>query len=449
MFPRPPGIPALRRALATALGSRIRAGTTPRPRANPVGSFPRNDAGAIAITFALAFLVILIAVGMAIDYLRAVTMRTRLNAAADSAVLAGVVADPSMSISARQAYVTEWFNAQANTFRGTTVNLNVDVGSPPPGGILTVSANYTANVPAIFARFLGVNYIPIGNIVAASRPTPVYMDIHIALDLSESMALPATAADLARMLAATKDSTPNDKSESVNGCAFACHVSAYGENPTFYQVAMSKGIKLRIDSMRTAVQSVLTAAQQQEGAMPLYRFAIHSFRNTLTTLSPLTDNINQSMSATDAIQLPQPILPLQGETYYDTLLTNLQSQIGVSGDGTKANPKKLLFIVTDGVQDEKLNGSSHKTAPINPAMCAAISGAPNNVQIAVIYTTYLPMPQSVEYQQLVQPIASQIAPNLQACASPGFYYQASDGPAIETGMMTLFAAAALTPRLTN
>jgi Flp pilus assembly protein TadG len=449
MLPRPPGIATLRRALVTRLGRGIRAATSPRPRANPVGSFPRNDAGAIAITFALAFLVILVAVGMAIDYLRAVTMRTRLNAAADSAVLAGVVADPSMSVSARQAYVTEWFNAQANTFNGTSVALTVDVASPPPGGILTVSANYTANVPAIFAKILGVNYIPIGNIVAASRPTPVYMDIHIVLDLSESMALPATAADLSRMLAATKNSTPDDKSESVDGCAFACHASAYGENPTFYQVATSKGIKLRIDSMRSAVQSVLTAAQQQEGTMPLYRFALHSFRNTLTTLSPLTDNIAQSQVATEAIQLPQPILPLQGETYYDTTLPALKTQIGVSGDGSKANPKKLLFIVTDGVQDEKLNSNSHVTAPINPALCAAISGPPNNVQIAVIYTSYLPMPQNAEYQRLVVPIASQIAPNLNACASPGFYYEASDGPAIETGMMTLFAAAALTPRLTN
>jgi Flp pilus assembly protein TadG len=150
----------------------------------------------MAITFALTFLVVLVAVGMAIDYLRAVTMRTRLNAAADSAVLAGVLADPGMSISARKAYVTKWFDAQSHTFSGTDVDLKVAVNSPPAGGNLTVSANYTASVPAVFAKILGVNFIPIGNIVTAARPTPIFMDIHFALDLSQSMALPAKDTDI-------------------------------------------------------------------------------------------------------------------------------------------------------------------------------------------------------------------------------------------------------------
>jgi hypothetical protein len=235
------------------------------------------------------------------------------------------------------------------------------------------------------------------------------------------------------------------------GCAFACHASQWGENPTFFEVAQKHDIRLRIDSMRDAVQSVLTAAQQEEGSAPLYRFAIHSFRDELTTLSALTADLKQASMDSNAIQLPMPILTpqgkFQGETYYDLVFPALQSLIGASGDGTKGNPKKLLFIVTDGVQDEGL--FPHVSQPISPSLCSALTSAPNNVQIAVIYTTYLSIPNNPDYLRDVKPIQSEIAPNLQACASPGLYYEASDGPAIQTGMLQLFAVASRIAHLTN
>ena len=52
------------------------------------------------------------------------------------------------------------------------------------------------------------------------------------------------------------------------------------------------------------------------------------------------------------------------------------------------------------------------------------------------------------YAALVNPFAASIAPALQACASsPTYYYEASDGPAITTGMNALFASSEQAARL--
>ncbi len=76
----------------------------------------------------------------------------------------------------------------------------------------------------------------------------------------------------------------------------------------------------------------------------------------------------------------------------------------------------------------------------------------------MIYTTYNPIyanndsTQGLDgdYAALIAPISSQIAPALQACASsPLFYFEASDGPSITTGMRQLMANSQLKARLTH
>jgi hypothetical protein len=104
--------------------------------------------------------------------------------------------------------------------------------------------------------------------------------------------------------------------------------------------------------------------------------------------------------------------------------------------------------MTDGVTDVFNNGcvDQHCTAALDPTLCTAFKSA--NISVGVIYTTYVPV-ASPFYTQEVAPVASQIQPNMQACATSGYYFQATDGPAIETAANQLFAAVAESERLTN
>ena len=88
----------------------------------------------------------------------------------------------------------------------------------------------------------------------------------------------------------------------------------------------------------------------------------------------------------------------------------------------------MLFIVTDGVEDE-INGGIRLIQKINGGTatnyCNTIKG--RGIKIAVLYTEYLPVPANSFYVSNVEPFQSQIGPALQACASTGLFYDAAIG----------------------
>ncbi len=86
------------------------------------------------------------------------------------------------------------------------------------------------------------------------------------------------------------------------------------------------------------------------------------------------------------------------DTNYDSILPAINNVIPAPGPGTQASPQKVLFFVSDGVADEyNPHGCSQQTVsngrcqqPLNDALCTAIKN--RGIQIAVLYTTYLPLP---------------------------------------------------------
>ena len=119
----------------------------------------------------------------------------------------------------------------------------------------------------------------------------------------------------------------------------------------------------------------------------------------------------------------------------------LTAAVPASGTGVSASSaQQFVFLMTDGVQDVQGNCvDGHCTQAFDPAQCAALKA--KGVTIGVIYTTYLQMNYDVRYLDLVQPFINQIAPNLQACASPGWFYQASDATDIQAAINALFQQA--------
>jgi hypothetical protein len=152
------------------------------------------------------------------------------------------------------------------------------------------------------------------------------------------------------------------------------------------------------------------------------------------------------------------------ETNFDTALNssnmNSTSVMPNPGTGTNTNgdtPQEVLFIVTDGVVDEvnsstctqSLSGSRCQE-PITKSLCDAIKNRSTPpIRIAVLYTTYLAVTNDGWYNQWVKPFQSQIATQLQACASPGLYYEATIGQDLGQALTSLFNTVRNTARLTN
>ena len=119
----------------------------------------------------------------------------------------------------------------------------------------------------------------------------------------------------------------------------------------------------------------------------------------------------------------------------------------------------MVFLVTDGVEDKisatcpnaTFASNSRCQQPLDTAMCTTIKN--RGIKIAVLYTEYLQLIANAAtgiqktdqwYMSWIdkynQPTSStgQIAQNLQACASPGFYSHVQTGGDISAALTDLF-----------
>jgi hypothetical protein len=150
-------------------------------------------------------------------------------------------------------------------------------------------------------------------------------------------------------------------------------------------------------------------------------------------------------------------------TNYDDSLGKLSqaSYIPNPGNGTNQSgdtPQEVLFIVTDGVEDEQSGGRLQQaindlgSAPggksTSTNWCTAIKK--RGIKIAILYTDYLAVPANSWYETYIAPIQSDIGPALQACASPGLFYDAGlDSSNLGQDLAALFAAVTQSGHLTQ
>ena len=123
------------------------------------------------------------------------------------------------------------------------------------------------------------------------------------------------------------------------------------------------------------------------------------------------------------------------------------------GNGTNQSgdkPQEVLFFVTDGVEDE-LNGGIRLIQLINGGVatnyCTQIKN--RGIKIAILYTEYLPVPVNSFYVSNVEPFQPNIGTALQACASPGLYYDAAVGSDLGAALSSLFQSAVHSASLTQ
>lgn len=435
--------------------------------ADHVRKFRRDERGSISLLFGLTLLMLLCLVGAAIDFALATAAKARLDAAADAAVLSAVNhAALSMSSSKAQALAESTFKVQSGVSWISATSASVTVNDTNIGRTATLS--YSADMPTQLIKLAGFKTMALSNVATASSALPAYIDFYLLLDNTPSMGIAATPTGVSTMQNNADVTRIAQKMGSPN-CAFACHdLSGTGDT---YSIAKNIGVTMRIDVVRQATQSLMDTASATATVPDQFRMAIYTFGSSCTktglnTITTLTSNLSSAKTAANAVDLMT--IPYQGYnndqcTDYDNVLAAMNNTITTPGSGTSAAPQKFLFFVSDGVADAYYPSTCTKRTtggrcqePLTTATCTAIKN--RGVQIAVLYTTYLALPTNNWYNTWIAPFNvgpygpspnSEIANNMKACASPGFYFEVSPTDGISDAMTALFQKAVQTARLTR
>jgi hypothetical protein len=271
------------------------------------------------------------------------------------------------------------------------------------------------------------------------------------------MAIAATQAGINTMVANTS---------SQGGCAFACHESnPAGDNlgnpggEDNYALAQSLGVTLRIDNLRTATQSLMTTAQSTEATNSAqYRMAIYTFDTNFNTIQTLTSSLTTAESAAANITqletyqnswLTKTNDNNDTDTNYDNAMNSINTTMPAPGYGTNAagdTPQEVLFFVTDGVEDENVNGNRQQSL-MNTTWCNTVKN--RGIRIAVIYTVYYPLTTNSWYNTYIAPFQPNISSNMQACASPNLFFAVDTGGDVTAAMNALFTSAVQTAYISH
>jgi hypothetical protein len=135
------------------------------------------------------------------------------------------------------------------------------------------------------------------------------------------------------------------------------------------------------------------------------------------------------------------------DTDFEAAMTGINNAMPLPGTGMAGStPQEVLFIVSDGVDDSKIGGSRNQ-ALFNTSYCTTVKN--RGIRIAVLYTTYLPLPTNSWYTTYIAPFQPQIAGNMKGCASPGLFFQVSTDQDISAAMAALFQQVVATAHLTQ
>ena len=436
-----------------------------------------DRAGNVALIFAVLAPVLVLAAGGAIDVTNASMRQAQLQAAVDAAAVGAVSRGSPAYLAALQMSSTgtstvtapnEVANAQA-IFDANRRNANdtsvtpITVAVTKTGTVVSSVVSDTGTFTPSFLGLIGQHTIQLAATSHASDNIPAYMNFYMLLDNTPSMGLAATTAGIQTMVSNTSDQ-----------CAFACHDTSVPAGTDYYSKAKSLGVQTRIYNVAQAAANLFQTAQStetangipQEFSVAVYDFGADASVAGLTQISPqqvgaTTSNLQQA--ASDAAKIDVMTVNGQGynsdeDTDLDTPLAYAAANLPVSGNGSSASsPQQVLFIVSDGIIDAHNcsyndGGSCRQISPLDNASCALIKA--KGIQIAVLYTTYLPLPTNSFWQSWVQPFTTsaptQIYSGMQACASsPKFFKEVNSDQDINAAMQQLFQNVVASVKITG
>lgn len=434
----------------------------------------RNRRGNFGMMTAILAVPVIGAAGMALDFGYAYDIRTSLNDAADAAALgaiseksSGVAEAVTMSADGEvviaKADALKLFTAQGDASI-SALPLDVTVNVVKKGNNLTSTVTYSAEIPTAFLGILGKKSITISGSATAVYQTESFIDFYMLLDNTPSMGVGATPADVEKLVDATRTASSDEE------CGFACHIvseDGVEDMNSRYHLARKIGATIRIDVVAQATAALMDEAIATQKHANQFRIAAYTFGETaqdvkLNKVAELTADLNSIKKVATNIKLMS--IPFNGynndqQTSFDNVLTKISDEIDAPGDGTStASREKIVFFVADGVGDSyKPRDCTKKVMagdnagrcqePIDTAYCQVLKD--RGIKIAVLYTTYLPLPTNDHYKSWIRPFQNEIGERMRECATDDLYFEVSPTDGIEEAMKALFIKAVKAPRLAS
>ncbi len=418
----------------------------------------------MAVLFALMILPLIGLVGLAIDFAVVSHAKTTLDLALDAATMQAVTAaaqatnnDPDASLTPATNAGVLRFNAQAGSLPAMS-GIVPSISITRNGTVFTAVGSYTGRYKTYLGSVFGVSNMTVNGTATAVYQTQPYTDVQIMLDSSSSMLVAGTADDVARLTALTTTRSQQQGSMAGNvpadfwgGCAFACHWSSTPGGDDYYQIAHANGVTLRIDQLTNAISSIANSLDSANTASR-YRLGVWSFADTVVQSVGLTSDISSVVNIVKSLPLPVWLLdlttllkPILGNSLdTDGHNTQLTQAIGTlaslyltqAGDGSsQMAPKKIIFLMTDGVEDVSNGSGGRNVTAFDPTSCNALKA--KGATVAVLHTDfYNPNGMFDEINNITTPAGNDPVGNaLKACAtSPDLYYEASSQADINTAI---------------
>jgi Flp pilus assembly protein TadG len=180
-----------------------------------LGGFGRDDRAAVGLLFGISAVPFMLAAGVAIDYSRAIDLKTEMQAALDAGALAAA-ASRSMSDGERITLAKTSFSAN---FRNRFGVKPVPIVTLADG---TIQATATAALPTTFMKLAGISKMDVGANVEIRIRERRNAEIALVLDYSDSMREPPAGGGRVKHVALRE--AASRMVEDLTGGAEAKHV---------------------------------------------------------------------------------------------------------------------------------------------------------------------------------------------------------------------------------
>ncbi|ESQ90052.1 hypothetical protein ABAC460_09805 [Asticcacaulis sp. AC460] len=438
--------------------------------------FFRNTRGNVVMIIGLALPVVFLAIGGAVDFSRVFQLKKELQDAADVASVSSVAvnsyaykanAKGNSSFKTGEDQALAIFNSNVKK-HGDLNSLKVKAQIKKQKTNLVSEVSVTASYRPYLLGLMGMNKVPITVNSTSSSTFPPFIDFYLLLDNSPSMGLGATYADIDKLVKAT----PTSIYGTEGNCAFACHETGARAGKDYYTLAKKIGFTMRIDVVRKATQNLMTMAGNTQTLSNQYRMAIYHFGLSAESIdaknpqpylvSGLTTDLTASASNAakiDLMTIPQQNYNSDRQTNFKSMMLGMNKVIPSSGDGSSsAKPQQVLFFVSDGATDSydcsrSDGGTCRRLGGMDTTQCKAMKA--RGVKIAVLYTTYLHLDGKYDNQWYKDNMAkfvvpkSELAANMQECASEGLFFEVSPSEGISEAMNALFTKVISSVRISS
>ncbi|MEL6316552.1 MAG: pilus assembly protein TadG-related protein [Pseudomonadota bacterium] len=410
--------------------------------------FARAREGAATVTTVVFLVFLLGVIGLTVDVGRAYIEHSRLQNFVDAAASAAALeldGEPDSLDRARSVLRAESLAARAiyseNAGSAFTITPTFLTGPPTRDangafdfeGLRTETASEASHLVAqVSGRSVAWSLLTLltpeaggfsmsaSAVASVARTTARDIEVTFAVDNSPSMLIGATPDAISEL-------------RRTENCAFACH---YNESDVraFFDGLRATDRAVRLHAAIDSIQATLELAQSAtlSGGASIF-FDVNTFAYEFEPLPGGRGDVDDLSAEAIGAILPAPEpnsnrFEATDPRRLGDLAARVRQKVEFGPDRDQA-----VVVITDGVAD--FRDGSRRIRAFSPADCAELKAL--GVTVGVIYTTYLPLPANGFWRNNVDPIDEDIAPNLEACASPGFFFEAAFAEDIEAAFTEL------------